>query len=236
LYNTLTDRAEVNRVSLKDSSYQTTIDELGALFVTPIPQGYEKPDPVFNEEFQFARLLVENEGRVIESLLPQINVIIQNNPESETIRWLLVDQLLRRKKWDLIEEYNNQWKDTLIQKVLDLRVERASAITEYPCLDLLTGVPERTSTNNKNICDNKDFLTMVDWLLAPPHKKDAMLERFSVIAKYHALNLKLISFDLSRGGVVIGANTKKLKNILMFKLALGLPAFHKDSGILEKHL
>ncbi|MEY4617356.1 MAG: hypothetical protein RJB66_2316 [Pseudomonadota bacterium] len=236
LYNTLTDRAEVNRVSLKDSEYQLTVEQLAGLFVNPLPQGYEKPDALLNQEFLFARLLHENEGRFIETMLPQIRTFVQNNLQSETIRWLLVEQLIRRKKWDLIEEFNREWQDTLIQKVLELKSGNPSQITDYGCLDLLVKARGENALTPKNTCENKEFLLMVDWLFAPSSKKDLLLERFAVIAKYHALNLKLISFDLSRGGVVIGANTKKLKNILMFKLALGLPAFHKDASLLEKHL
>lgn len=237
LYNTLTDRTEVNRISLKDSSYQTTLDELASVFTDPILQGYEKPDATLNEEFLFARLLVENEGRAVDSFLGQIQTVVKSNPSSETIRWLLIEQLARQKRWELIEEFNKTWKDPIVEAVLQFRKGTSTVKSDFPCLNLILGSQTSPKANIKtHDCGNKDFQLLYQWLTDLSVKKDLSLERFSIVYRQHALQLKLIFFDLSRGGVVLGANTKKLKDIVTIRLLLSMPHFQKEHSILEKRL
>jgi hypothetical protein len=236
LYNALTDRNEINRVPLKDSSYSSTIEKLASLFEDPLPKQYEKPDISLNEEFRLTQILVDNEGRSIDTFLNELLPFIEGNPTSNIIRWLTLDQLLRQKKWDLIEELNQIWQDPLIQQVLAIKDEKLNSAVAEPCIDLLKTESIHWQATAKRQCHNNDFLMLADLLLATVDKKEALLDRYSIIFRYQALQLKLIYIDLSKGGIVFGANTKRLRELMMFRLALSLPRFQKEASLLEKRL
>ncbi len=236
LYNALTDRNEVNRISLKDSAYQSTVDQLAKLFGEQPPEGYEKPDIAYSEVIRFTQILADNEGRPIDSYINEVRPYVENNPTSEPIRWLLVDQLIRQKKWDIIEELNTIWQDPMLEQMISLKEGSTFSSSGHPCLDL---VPHNHAGNpniNKRLCVNNDFLTLIDLLNAPADKKEVLLDRFTHQFRYQALQLKLIYFDLSKGGIALGANTKRLRELMMFRLTLGLPKFQKEAAQIEKRI
>lgn len=236
LYNALTDRNEVNRISLKDLSYQATVDQMAKLFGDSPPESYEKPDIVYSEVFRFTQILADNEGRPIDSYINEVRPYVENNPSSEPIRWLMVDQLIRQKKWDLIEEFNSVWQDAMIEQMINIKEGRASASNSNPCLDLIPSNSVTINESEKRLCVNHDFLALLDLFNAPSDKKEAFLDRFAIQFRYQALQLKLIYFDLSRGGIALGANTKKLRELMMFRLTLGLPKFQKEAAQIEKRI
>lgn len=236
LYNSLTDRNEINRVSLKEGAYQDTIDNLRDQWENLKFEPFEKPPIHFSEEFRFAQILVENEGRPIDSFLNELKPYLENNPSSETIQWLMIDQLLRQKKWALVEDFNAIWENELLEQVLDLKNGEQLGELSHPCLWLLSTKLEKLAGSNKRRCQSNDFMLLYDFLNAPIGKKESLLEKFAVVARHQALQLKMIYYDLSRGGVVFGANTQRLKDLMLFRLVLSLPSYQKDATLLEKHL
>lgn len=238
LYNTLIDRNEMNKVPTKDASYQVTIDRLSPLLGESFNGNYEQPNSTLSDEIRFVQLLVENYGHSIDFILGELHPLVENNSSSEIIRWLFVDQLLRQRKWDLIENFNSLWKDELITQVMNLKYGRPLPQNHDPCLELLSTTAHRAqpSALNKRDCTNNDFLTLIDLLNAPPEKKDLLLDRFAVIYKHQALKLKLIYFDISHGGVALGANIKDLRYLILFKMALGLPRFQREAAQIERRM
>lgn len=236
LYNTLTDRAENNRISLKDTLYQETVDRLAGLFPFPRGTGFSKPSLQTANEFHFARMLVENDGQPLVNYMAEIKDYLRNNPSSEVIRWLALDTFLRQKQWASIEELNKLSPDPFIEQYLKMRSGSSSTGSPSFCLALVGNVPNDAPSSERKKCDRKEFLTLLDWLEAGSKSRDLFLERFSMIYRTQLIQLKIIYFDLSTGGVVIGANTKKLRDILLLKLAISLPKLQKDMAVLEKRV
>jgi hypothetical protein len=238
LYNTLTDRNEVNRVSLKDSAYQSTVDHLASIFRSEVSLNYEKPDFVWSEEFRFAQLLQDNEGRFIESILTELRTIVSNNIGSETIKWLLLNQLVRQKRWDLIESFNLFWQDDLVRQILSFKNGLSSTSIKsnsvHPCLELLSADLANSTLGSKAQCNDPDFLLLIDLITAPADKKEPFLERLAMVLRHKLLKIQLIQFDLAKGGVVMGANTKNLKDSVLFRTVLSAPRLQKDAAQIYK--
>lgn len=241
LYNTLTDRNEMNRVSLKDSSYQLNVNYLESLFGESPPSRYEKPEIRISDEFRFTQILIENEGRPIDSYLNEIKSYVENNPKSDLIQWLLIDQLLKQKQWPLIEEFNKLWQDSMVNQVLSLKSGITFNGTKNECLTLLqtqknNNLKTLDYKNSLNSCTSNDFILLINLLNSSIEKKEMLVERYSLAYKYTNLYLKLIYFDLSKGGIIKSTNLKKLREIMMHKLILGLPKYQKEATQIDKRL
>ncbi len=239
LYNTMTDRNELNKVSNKDSSYFTISNQFKSTLDTIDAQPYIKNSSSISNEVRFVQLLVENEGRPLRSYFDELDSLIKNENSSDTIRWLTLDLLLGLNEWDLIKKLNIIWKDSLIDSILKLKANRAKDLEGMdPCLELIFDFNNsRQNSFLEASCQLKDILLLSEFLNANSDKKDLHLERLIPIIRHHILSLKIIYFDLSNGGTVLGGkNSAQLREIIFFKLILSLPQFQKDRALIEKHI
>ena len=90
--------------------------------------------------------------------------------------------------------------------------------------------------NSLNSCTSNDFILLINLLNSSIEKKEMLVERYSLAYKYTNLYLKLIYFDLSKGGIIKSTNLKKLREIMMHKLILGLPKYQKEATQIDKRL
>lgn len=237
LYNALTDRNEVNRVPLKDSDYQETIETLAKTLGTQKPRPYVKPDITMTDEFHLASLLFENEGRPLETYLSELQVLIDRNKDSQIMRWLLVDTLVHQKKWELLETFNEAWKDESVESLLILkRGTYANELLRDSCLGLLANQKQRYNLMSFEECQNEDFLLLSEFLNNKGNTSESILEKLSRTSKLKNLQYNLMAFDLAKGGIIIAGQTPLIKDLVLFRAVLGLPKYQKANLLIENKI
>lgn len=236
IYNTVSDRNEFNKISTKDSSYKTILNRFEEYIdrIEKVP--FEKIDTSLNDEILFSQYMLENEGNGRIDVLNDFQPQLQNSTVSENLQFLLIDQLLRQKNWNEIEKLNLFWNNFVLNQIINLKQNIFLSLNDTdPCL-VLFNFPEDpdNNTNIQRVCDNKNFTVLADFLKGSVEKSDSLADQIVTIIRNYDLQLKIIYFDLAKGGVVLGANTTKLQEIITYKLILSLPQFQKELQPIER--
>lgn len=233
VYNTVSDRNEFNKISTKDSSYKAILNRFEEYVdrIEKVP--FEKIDTSINNEILFSQYILENEGNGALNVLHDFQPQIKNTSISENLQLLLIDQLLRQKNWVEIENLNHYWNNYLLNQIISLKENIFNDVD--PCLVLFNFQENpHNNTNIQRVCDNKNFVLLADYLKGPAERNESMIDQLVTIIRNYDLQLKIIYFDLAKGGVVIGANTSKLQEIITYKLLLNLPQFQREFQPIER--
>ncbi len=238
IYNTVSDRNEFNKLSTKDSSYQTILNRFQSHTSNIHPAFFERHEIHLNNEILFAQYIIENEGQKKLDIINDFRPQIEESVISENFQYLVIDQLLRQKNWTQIEQLNPIWNNPTLDQVLNLKANNHAIPTSYeldPCLSLFDPMKDTANTNphSQKICKNKNFNLLYDYLSAATEKTDSLLDQILSVVRIYELQLKMIYFDLSKGGVVLGPNTTKLKEIITYKMILNLPKYQKGAQQIE---
>lgn len=236
LYNTVTDRNEFNKVSSKDSSYYSIVEQFNDTLATVDATKHIKLPLSIGNTFRVAQIISENESRSLNSFFQDLKPYIESELTPKPIRWLLTIQLLAKNNIEKIQFLNSFWKDDQITSFLKIKNNEPVSYDELnPCIKFTLN--NNTSLPHASIdefCDSKSFLTLNDFLYANEDKKDFFLDKLIPLLRLQNFQLKMIHFDFSRGGIILGGNVDVLEEILWFRMILNLKPFQKEKAILDK--
>jgi len=237
IYNTVSDRNEFNKVSTKDSSYKITLNRFEEYLKGLDYLPFEGVDTSINDEILFSQYILENEGQSSLNIIDDFQPHIQDSAISENFQFLVIDQLLHQKNWGQIEKFNQSWNNSIVNQIINLKENVYFPFNDTdPCLNLFNSRINNNNFSVQRVCENKNFILLSDFFKADFDKNDVQVDQIINIIRNYDLQLKIIYFDLSKGGIVLGANTSKLKEIITYKLILNLPKYQKDFQFLERKL